>query len=137
MAPGNGKPLQNLYLSELFYIKLKNVLKLSKNDYIIIKINMKTLIAFADLTYTEQGISSNAFPYAGAIVGSYAKKKFGNDIEIELFKYPQDFKNYLENNTPGIVCFTNYSWTLDISHEFSKKIKNKFPKTIIVFGGPN
>jgi len=98
---------------------------------------MKTLIAFADLTYTQKGFSSTAFPYAGAIVASYAKKKFGDSISVELFKYPDDFINYLEKNVPNIVCFTNYSWTLDISHEFSKKIKEKFPKAVTVFGGPN
>ena len=98
---------------------------------------MKTLITFADLTYTTKGTSSNAFPYAGAVVASYAKKKLGDEIETELFKYPEDFKNYVEKNNPKIICFTNYSWTLDISHEFAKKIKNKFPDTISVFGGPN
>ena len=51
---------------------------------------------------------------------------FGDKIEVELFKYPEDFKNYLENNTPKIVCFTNYSWTLDISNEFSKILKKQF-----------
>ena len=98
---------------------------------------MKTLIAFADLAYIGKSKSSVAFPYAGAVVASCAKKKFGDSIEIELFKYPNDFINYLQNNNPSIICFTNYSWTLDISHEFSKKIKEKFPKTISVFGGPN
>ena len=106
-----------------------------KKNYIVKK--MKTLITFADLTYTKKGTSSNAFPYAGAVVASYAKKKLGDAIETELFKYPEDFKNYLENNNPKIICFTNYSWTLDISHEFAKKIKSKFPDTISVFGGPN
>ena len=98
---------------------------------------MNTKIAFADLTYNEKGTSSKAFPYASALVASYAKKKFENKIEVQIFKYPGDFKNYLENNTPKIVCFTNYSWTLDISHEFAKKIKSKFPETIAIFGGPN
>ena len=37
---------------------------------------MKILTAFADLTYTEKGLSSNAFPYAVSLVASYAKKKF-------------------------------------------------------------
>ena len=97
---------------------------------------MKTQIAFADLTYTEKGMSSNAFPYAVSVVASYTVAKF-NDVETELFKYPEDFKNYLENNTPQIVCFTNYSWTMSISYEFAKKIKEKNPKTIIIFGGPN
>ena len=51
---------------------------------------MKTSIAFAHLTYTDQGISDNAFPYASAIVASYAKKLLHDKIEIELFKYPND-----------------------------------------------
>lgn len=98
---------------------------------------MKTLITFADLTYTEKGMSSNAFPYASGVIASYAKRFLGDEIEVEIFKYPDDFKNYLEKNNPQIICFTNYSWTLDISHEFAKKIKKKFPKTISIFGGPN
>ncbi len=98
---------------------------------------MKTLVAFADLTYTEKGISSNAFPYAASVVSSYAKKKLGDSIDIEIFKYPVDFKNYLEKNEPNIVCFTNYSWTMSISYEFATKIKNKYPNSTIIFGGPN
>ena len=98
---------------------------------------LKIKIAFADLTNTIQGISSNSFPFGAAVVASYAKKKLGDKIDFELFKYPDDFKNFLENQNPKIVCFTNYSWTFDISHEFSKRIKKKFPETIIIFGGPN
>ena len=41
---------------------------------------MNTKIAFADLTYNEKGTSSKAFPYASALVASYAKKKFGDNI---------------------------------------------------------
>lgn len=98
---------------------------------------MSIRIFFADLTYTNQGISSNSFPFGAALVASYAKKKLGNKIQTDLFKYPNDLKNHLEDNKPKIVCFTNYSWTFDISNEFSKRIKKKFPDTIIVFGGPN
>ena len=98
---------------------------------------MNIPIAFADLTYTNQGISSNLFPFGGALVASYAKKKLGEKIKPDLFKYPSDFKNYLENEEIKMVCFTNYSWTFDISYEFSKRIKKKYPKTIIIFGGPN
>lgn len=97
----------------------------------------KHTFAFCDLTYVGKGLSSNAFPYAGAIVGSHLKRKFGEEIDVQLFKYPDDFKNYLENNKPKFICFTNYSWTMDLSHEFAKKIKKKFPDVITIFGGPN
>ena len=35
------------------------------------------------------------------------------------------------------ICFTNFSWTFDLSYQFSKKIKTKYPNTIVIFGGPN
>ena len=78
---------------------------------------MKTLIAFADLTYTQKGFSSTAFPYAGAIVASYAKKKFGDNISVELFKYPDDFINYLENNVPNDLSENNKYSLLESSNE--------------------
>ncbi len=53
---------------------------------------MSIQISFADLTYVNQGISSNSFPFGAALVASYAKKKLGNKIQTELFKYPDDLK---------------------------------------------
>lgn len=98
---------------------------------------MSIRISLADLTYTNQGIPSVCVPLGAALVASYAKKMLGDKIEYELFKYPLDLKNYVENKKPKFVCFTNYSWTFDISYQFAKKIKEKSPDTIIVFGGPN
>ncbi len=97
----------------------------------------KIKIAFSDLTYTNQGISSISFPYGISLVASYAKKIFGDEIEFRIFKYPQDLKDYIEKEGPKILCFSNFSWTFDISYEFAKKIKEHFSDTIIIFGGPN
>ena len=41
---------------------------------------MNSKIAFAELTYIQKGTSSKAFPYASALVASYAKK----NLEIKL-----------------------------------------------------
>ena len=38
---------------------------------------MSIQISFADLTYVNQGISSNSFPFGAALVASYAKKNWG------------------------------------------------------------
>ena len=98
---------------------------------------MTIRITLADLTYTNQGYPSVSFPFGAALVASYAKKILGDKIEYELFKYPNDFKNYAEKKKPKIICFTNYSWTFDLSYQFSKKIKTKYPDTIVIFGGPH
>ena len=45
---------------------------------------MNTKIAFAELTYNEKGTSSKAFPYASALVASYAKKRFGSGKNLSF-----------------------------------------------------
>ncbi len=98
---------------------------------------MKIPITFADLTHTSQNISSISFPLGISFVASYAKQKLEDRVSIDIFKYPDDFSGYLKNKDPKIACFSNFSWTLDISYEFAKRIKNKSPNTIVIFGGPN
>jgi len=98
---------------------------------------MAVKIAFADLAYTNQGISSISFPYGVSLIAAYTKKIFNEEFDLNIFKYPEDLKEYIEKEKPSIVCFSNFSWTLDISYSFAKKIKEHMPETIIIFGGPN
>ncbi len=98
---------------------------------------MKIPLAFADLSYTTQGISNNSFPYGCSLIASNVMNEYKDKLEVELFKYPDDFSKYLENNNPVLVGFSNFSWTLDLSHEYAKKIIEKHPHVITVFGGPN
>jgi len=96
----------------------------------------KIKIAFCDLTHTGQIIAINTVPLGVAYVAAFAKENLEN-IDIEIFKLPQDFSKYLENNHPDIVCFSNFSWNLNLQHEFSQRIKKDRPETIVIFGGPN
>ena len=98
---------------------------------------MTPLITFSDLTHTSQGISNISFPLGISLVASKFKKDLNEDAEIDIFKYPEDLGKNLDKKNLLISCFSNYSWNLDISHEFAKQIKTKSPETIIIFGGPN
>jgi radical SAM superfamily enzyme YgiQ (UPF0313 family) len=100
-------------------------------------VRMPKKVYFADLTHTGQAIASNTFPLGVAFVASYAKRKLGNLLETEVFKYPEEFAKAVESNRPDIACFSNFSWNSDLSLSFAKRIKEKYPQTIIVFGGPN
>lgn len=93
-------------------------------------------IAFADLTHTGKNISNRHFPYGISLVALYLKKQFP-EISIDLFRYPKEFSEYLENNNPKIICFYNSLWTQNINYRYVKKIKKHSPETIIIFGGPN
>ncbi len=98
---------------------------------------MKVPISFSDLTHTGKGLASSTFPLGVSYVASYALKKFPEEISAEIFKYPEDFANYLEKTNPKIACFSNYAWNSNLSCEFAKRIKQKSPGTITVFGGPD
>ena len=44
-------------------------------------------IYLADLTYNTVAISTEAMPLNIGLIASYCKNKFGNKVEIKLFKY--------------------------------------------------
>lgn len=98
---------------------------------------MPVKVSFADLTHTGQIVATNTFPLGISYVAAYAGQELGDQIELEIFKYPEDFSNYLETNTPQLACFTAYSWNVRLGHEYAQRIKEISPTTITVFGGPN
>ena len=55
----------------------------------------KIKIYLCDITYDTIIHVSDTIPINIGYVGSYIKKKFGDRVEIELFKYPEDifFRN--------------------------------------------
>lgn len=97
---------------------------------------MSIKISFADLTHTGQVIAANTFPYGISLVAAYAKQKFGDEIDVEIFKYPDDFSGYLKRGVPQIACFSNYLWNTRLSYAYAERIKKKNPEAVIVFGGP-
>ncbi len=98
---------------------------------------MATKVCFSDLTHTGQIVAANTFPLGITMIAAYAKKILNDDIEIEVFKYPEDLTSYLDNNTPEIVCFSIFAWNNHLSHEFARRIKENHPSTVTIFGGPN
>lgn len=98
---------------------------------------MSIKVSFADMTHMGQVVAANTFPLGLTMVAAYAQQELGDDIDFEVFKYPDDFSQYLETTTPKIACFSAFSWNVSLGHEFAKRLKKASPETITVFGGPN
>ena len=98
---------------------------------------MSVKISFADLTHTGQIVAANTFPLGITYVGSYAQQELGNEIDLELFKYPEDFANYLDHIIPQVAGFSSFTWNLRMHHEYAKRIKALSPETVMIFGGPH
>lgn len=98
---------------------------------------MKNKIYFADITHTAQGISAATFPLGISYVMSYAKFCFASEFEFSLFKFPAHLDDALKKNEPLMLCFSSYSWNRELSYKIASLAKERYPKLIVVFGGPN
>ena len=97
----------------------------------------RIVMYLADLTHTGQLIATNFHPLAIGLIAAYTKKRLGEAVEIELFRYPNDLKAALERRPPQILGFSNYSWNCNLAYQFTRRVKRRYPQTIVVFGGPN
>ncbi|MBZ0094037.1 MAG: radical SAM protein [Sulfuricella sp.] len=93
-------------------------------------------IYLADLTHTTITISNDSFPLNVAMVAAYAKKIMP-DLEISLFKYPEELKVALDREMPQILGLSNYPWNLELDRSFLRHVKKESPGIITVMGGPN
>ena len=99
---------------------------------------MKQLkIYLADLTYDTLNLATDSFPLNIGFVAAYCKKKFGEKIDIKLFKYPKDLEKSIKEDKPDILGMSNYPWNFNLGMAFFKKIKQISPNTVTVMGGPN
>ena len=80
-------------------------------------------IFLGDLTYTTISLATDAFPLNVGYIASYCKSKFGNDVEIQVFKYIDDLDNALNSSPPDVLGLSNYAWNHNVSYEFFKLFK--------------
>ena len=97
----------------------------------------KLKIFLCDLTYDTIILVSDTIHINIGFIGSYTKKKFGEKVSIELFKYPDDVIKQIEANPPDIIGFSNYSWNSNLSEYVASIAKKINPDVITVQGGTN
>jgi radical SAM superfamily enzyme YgiQ (UPF0313 family) len=92
------------------------------------------LIYLAELSHTGKGRSPNVVPLAAGYLASYAKKIYP-ELEIEIYRDPDQLLMKAENRHPDIVGFSVYAWSDRLSYFCAKKIKGISKKTMTVAGG--
>jgi len=97
----------------------------------------KLTIYLGDLTYDTVTISNEVFPLNVAYVASYCIKKFGNAVNIELFKYPQDLERAIKESPPDILGLSNYCWNKRLGLEIFRILSSYNPNSLKIMGGPN
>jgi radical SAM superfamily enzyme YgiQ (UPF0313 family) len=99
---------------------------------------MKKAIYLIDISHESSlGLGSDSMPLQIGLIAAYCLKMHGDKVDIQLFKFLDDLINAVENQPPFIVGASNYVWNTDLSYQVVSAIKERFPQTVIVLGGPN
>lgn len=93
-------------------------------------------IYLADLVYDT--VNTNyVIPLNIGYIAAYVKEVYLSDIDIVIFKYPQELEKAIKFASPDILGLSNYSWNERLNHVFIKMAKRLNPNVITVMGGPN
>jgi radical SAM superfamily enzyme YgiQ (UPF0313 family) len=99
---------------------------------------MKPLkIYLGDLTYDTIVVSTEAFPLNIGYITAYCKKRFGESVDITLFKYIDKLERALKESPPDILGLSNYCWNQRIGLEMFLIATKHNPNVLRVWGGPN
>ena len=90
-----------------------------------------------DLTHDTIVLVSDTIPINVGFVGSYAKKIYGDDIDVSLFKYPGSLIDAIKSDPPDVLALSNYSWNSHLSERVAGLTKQVNPSVVTVQGGTN
>ena len=99
----------------------------------------KLKIFLGDLSYINKENRFNLFvPLNIGYIASYAKKLFGDQVEITLFKDPNKLLHEIEKQRPDILGLSFSYWNTKLNHVVSRKAKELLgAKLTTVWGGPS
>lgn len=89
----------------------------------------------------QENYGNNIYlPYSSGILWSFVSQY--DDINQyyslgDIFFEKKIINQYLNIEDNSIVLFSNYGWNTNYHLEIAKKIKEKYPNTITIVGGPN
>ena len=77
-------------------------------------------------------------PLGIGMIAQYAKQKFGDDINVSLFKSAEKFLERAQEKAPDVVGLAVYYWSNSLNQYVVKRLRKMFGRNvIIVLGGPS
>lgn len=99
--------------------------------------NGQIVIYLADLVHNHIGKGPFMFPINLGYISSYTNTKFGDNVEIKIFKFPADLLDAIKKQKPDVVGLGNYTWNLDLNIKILDHIKSISKDILTVMGGPD
>jgi radical SAM superfamily enzyme YgiQ (UPF0313 family) len=100
-------------------------------------LNRQMVVYLAELSHDGFGLSLRTFPLGLGMVGSFIHSKFGERIQLRLFRTYGDLLAAIQEKQPDIVGFGYFSWNDYLTLVAARAVRAACPDALIVFGGAN
>ena len=94
-----------------------------------------------DIVYGDETFKSSYLPYAAGLLAAYALEDptLAENYELKRMIFiMEDLEEVVASmEDPYFVGFSNYVWSTPYNKRLAKKIKERYPDCIILFGGHN
>lgn len=94
-------------------------------------------VFLGDLGHYTIRLTNNSTPLNIGFIAAYLKLHLKNEIDITLFKNPDELVDAINREKPKILGLSNYIWCQSISEDILRYYKQTVPDGIAVWGGPN
>ena len=94
-------------------------------------------IFLGDLGHYTVKLTNNFAPINIGYISAYAKKLFGDEVDIQLFRDPEKLWNAVRREPPTVLALSNYVWCQSVSENILRHYKTLKPNGCAVWGGPN
>lgn len=95
-------------------------------------------IYLANLTHAKDGVYASQYvPLNLGCLAAYARKSFGNKVDLRLFNLPSELEEALATTTPDVLAVSNYSWNFQLNYFYLRHYKKRNQSLITIMGGPN
>ncbi len=99
--------------------------------------NKKLKVYLGDITHDTIILVSDVIPINIGFIGTYMKKIFGDQVDITLFKYPNDIIKAIKSDPPDVIGLSNYSWNSNLSEHLASVAKKYNSNVVTIQGGTN
>jgi len=96
------------------------------------------LIYLAQLSHaTAATVQNRCFPLPVGAIATFLQKELGEQVRVEVFKLPDELSAALAREAPDVLMLSNYLWNENLACAFAEEVKTRYPRTLVVMGGPN
>ena len=96
----------------------------------------KLKIYLADLIH-DRHLYNYCVPLNVGYIAATVNQRLGEEVETQIFKFPDDLISKIKSSPPDILSLSNYDWNVNLNRALIRIAREINPEILVIMGGPN